>query len=369
MAHEIYYSLEPNQLATFTKPVKGWRFNYITEDGYLGKTAEVDPDTLEAETATCGYQQLYGQPSTVAGRLMYGNRDLPAIRHALDCHCGYRICDTSDTLAGYVHWLTENSSFADTVGKREAGIDGVAICRVEGYGHAAYRDLTDPEPRGTLRFTNYRLTGTIYIPRTWADHQIPDELADLVAANYPGLTVKRIDYPHTPPGTRRRRAPVPTGDARHHTGRWGRYGAAHALIRHDDRYLLVNPTGDLTYTPGHQKLTRHGTNVWQLPGGALATPAETHLEAALRETEEETLYRFRDYTINGHTETHEDDWEHHTFTLTINGPLPAPQHGDTAAEIADSKWFTMEELRDMRFNGKLDRDLTNELRELFAMFN
>lgn len=369
MPHEIYYSLEPNQLATFTKPIKGWRFCYITEDGYLGKDEEVDADTLEAATAICGKREVLNYLQSPREKLLYGNHPLPAITHDYGCVCGYRICDTSDTLAGYVHWLTENASFADTIGKREAGIHGVAICRVEGYGHAAYRDLTDPEPRGTLRFTNYRLTGTIYIPRTWADHQIPDELADLVAANYPGLTVKRIDYPHTPPGARRRRTPVLTGDAWHHTGRWGRYGASHAFIHHEGRYLLVNPTKDFTYRRGDDQLGSIGTGVWQLPGGARKTPDETFLQAALRETDEETRYPFANYANRGHIAFEDDDWTHHTYALEVNSPLPEPRAGGLSPDISEAEWFTLKELRAMRRENKLAQTLIREIPRLLEMLD
>ncbi|MEE1617317.1 NUDIX hydrolase [Brachybacterium sp. J153] len=366
MPHEIYYSLKPNQIAEFTKPITGWRFCYITEDGLLGKDGEVDPDTLEAETAICGYHEVLTRPRSLAARMLNGWKPVPAINHAYDCTCGYRICDTTETLAKYVHWLTENTSFSDTITKQEEGIQGVAICNIEGYGTGAYRDLSDPEPRGTLRVTNYRLTGTVYVPREWAGKQIPNDLADLLSSRYPTLDVRRIDHPHTPPGARPRRPPTLSGDVRHATGRWGRYGAAHALIQHGDRYLLVNPTVDVSYRRGRGQVDRTGSGIWQLPGGARKTPTEKYLSAALRETKEESGLTVRNYDIRGCIETEDGDWTHKTYVLSI--PRSSPRHTGpgNALDVADAQWFTRKEVMQMKRASHIDRDLARELSTLLA---
>lgn len=114
------------------------------------------------------------------------------------------------------------------------------------------------------------------------------------------------------------------------TARWGLFGAAGVLVRHDERVFVAQ-----------RSLHCHNGGTWAMPGGALDLD-ETPLEGALREFAEEIGHVLTDYEV---AEVHEDDhggWSYWTIVLDVAEPFdpPAELHWETA----DVAWVTFDEL-------------------------
>jgi 8-oxo-dGTP diphosphatase len=116
------------------------------------------------------------------------------------------------------------------------------------------------------------------------------------------------------------------------TARWGLFGAAGVLVRHQDRVFVAQ-----------RSLHCHNGGTWAVPGGALDLD-ETPLEGALREFSEEIGHHLTDFEV---VLTHEDDhggWSYWTIVLDVPEPFEAP--ADLHWETAAVAWVTFDELRD-----------------------
>jgi membrane protein DedA with SNARE-associated domain/8-oxo-dGTP pyrophosphatase MutT (NUDIX family) len=114
------------------------------------------------------------------------------------------------------------------------------------------------------------------------------------------------------------------------SARWGRFGAAGVLARHEDRYFVAQ-----------RSLHCHQGGTWAIPGGALDSH-ESPLEGALREFREEIGHVLDDFHV---AIEHEDDhggWSYWTIVIDVPEPfdLPTTLHWETAAVA----WMTIDEL-------------------------
>jgi 8-oxo-dGTP pyrophosphatase MutT (NUDIX family) len=115
------------------------------------------------------------------------------------------------------------------------------------------------------------------------------------------------------------------------------------LFDRDDRVLLF-----LTAAPDSSRLPR-----WITPGGGV-DPGETHLQAALRELEEETGLRLE--TLNGPVWSHDFDveWdsadhdtghaEYYTTVVDAFDPSDANWTDDERVDVTEHRWWTLGEL-------------------------
>lgn len=118
------------------------------------------------------------------------------------------------------------------------------------------------------------------------------------------------------------------------TARWGRFGAAGALLRHTD--------GDeVAFFLALRSLHCHRGGTWAIPGGAM-DEGETPLEAALREFAEEVGPVNFSYTV---AEMHEDDhggWSYWTVVIDVEERFePPPVH---SWETDDVRWISAREV-------------------------
>lgn len=134
-------------------------------------------------------------------------------------------------------------------------------------------------------------------------------------------------------------------------GPWGRYGAAGALICHQDddgppRYLMVRASTGAD-----------GAGRWQLPGGA-RDEHETPHQTAARETHEELGVPYDDLaqmTPHAQHVYERDGWSYTTVTATT------PQRFDVHAadwETTDAAWLTRAEIADLDRAGQLIEPLS-----------
>ena len=119
------------------------------------------------------------------------------------------------------------------------------------------------------------------------------------------------------------------------TVRWGRFGAAGALLRHR------TGDGQTQYFVARRSEWCHEGGTWAVPGGALHE-GEEPVEGALREFAEEIGRRPDRYEIAA---VHEDDhggWSYWTVVLDVAERLapPAELHWETA----EARWVTTDEL-------------------------
>lgn len=114
---------------------------------------------------------------------------------------------------------------------------------------------------------------------------------------------------------------------------WGAEGAAGLLLRHTDH------DGTIRYLLQHRAPWVHHGSTWGIPGGAIH-PGETPLEAALRETREETG------SVPGGLEVvseHIDDHGGWSYITIVCDVPERPTTGPTA-EQHETGWFTREEM-------------------------
>lgn len=346
---ELFDSLEHGDFVVPATPVPGWRYQPITADGMI---RNADPDTLEAPLALCGGWELERSQLSMWNRPRTP-KQLVAIHHDPACVCGYRICNTLGTLRDYMRQESEMWNLDDPIAYGKDGFAAIALVSVEGHGIAAARSTIEAEHPGTIRITNYRLTGTVYIPRTWSHVEIPDSVADAVAARYPALTVERIPTLYEPPGVTARPAPTPSVDAYHpETERWGREGAASALIRNDGKFLIVRSLS----------MPR-----WEAPGGARGRH-ETYQDAALREAGEEAGYRPVRFETLADVHFEDRGWNHHSFAIDARSGFNTKLQKLVRAMHAP-RWADRQALKGLAMFGALTPDFKRDLPELLAAFD
>jgi 8-oxo-dGTP diphosphatase len=116
---------------------------------------------------------------------------------------------------------------------------------------------------------------------------------------------------------------------------WGRYGAAGLLV------VAPGPTVLLQ----HRAPWSHGGDTWGVPGGARRRD-ESALEAALRETVEETALDVTQVRVTGrHLEDH-GGWSYVTVLGEIDDTLPV-QHD---RESVGLRWVAVEDVAGMRLH-------------------
>jgi len=120
------------------------------------------------------------------------------------------------------------------------------------------------------------------------------------------------------------------------TARWGLFGAAGVLVRHDDRVFVAQ-----------RSLHCHQGGTWAIPGGALHSD-ESPLEGALREFAEEIGHDLADFRV---AIEHEDDhggWSYWTIVVDVHEPFDPPQmhHWETSA----TAWMTLDELAELELH-------------------
>lgn len=113
---------------------------------------------------------------------------------------------------------------------------------------------------------------------------------------------------------------------------WGRYGAAGLLV------VAPGPTVLLQ----HRAPWSHGGDTWGVPGGARRRN-ETALDAALRETVEETRLDVSQVRITGrHVDDH-GGWSYVTLLAEVDAVL----HVEAERESLALRWVPIAEVADM----------------------
>lgn len=92
--------------------------------------------------------------------------------------------------------------------------------------------------------------------------------------------------------------------------RWGRFGAAGILLRHEDesgmsRYFVARRSKDI-----------HNGGTWGVPGGARHRE-ETPLAAAIREFREEIGYQLAEFDVTDVFEDDCGDWSYWTWLVEV----------------------------------------------------
>lgn len=98
-------------------------------------------------------------------------------------------------------------------------------------------------------------------------------------------------------------------------------------------------------------------DTWEIPAGKLDTPEEPGIECARRELEEETGYRTDDLVWLLNLRTTVAFCNEKIEIFLARNLLPARQHLDEN-EYVDVKAFTLEELKEMIFTGKIEDSKT-----------
>lgn len=106
---------------------------------------------------------------------------------------------------------------------------------------------------------------------------------------------------------------------------------AGCVIKRDDKFLLVQEKKERVY------------GLWSIPAGKV-DEGESIEEAAIRETKEETGFDVRLVHKLGVFHTKAEDPVRHGFMAEIiSGELSFKQD-----ELLDAKWFSLDEIRDMK---------------------
>jgi 8-oxo-dGTP pyrophosphatase MutT (NUDIX family) len=116
---------------------------------------------------------------------------------------------------------------------------------------------------------------------------------------------------------------------------WGRYGAAGLLVVAPGPQVLLQ----------HRAPWSHGGDTWGVPGGARRR-TETAVEAALRETVEETALDVTRVRVTGrHVDDH-GSWSYVTVLAEVDAPLPVvPER-----ESVDVRWVSVAGVLDLRLH-------------------
>ena len=120
---------------------------------------------------------------------------------------------------------------------------------------------------------------------------------------------------------------------------WGVYGAAGLLV--------VAPEGAVLLQ--HRAAWSHGGDTWGVPGGARHR-VETPLQAARRETVEETGLDLADLVVLGEHVADHGVWTYRTFVATVPRTLPVvPDH-----ESIDLRWVPATAVTDLPLHPAFD---------------
>lgn len=114
---------------------------------------------------------------------------------------------------------------------------------------------------------------------------------------------------------------------------WGRYGAAGLVVYHDDHILLQRRAW---WTPGG--------NTWGLFGGAKDSHEEP-VEAALRETAEESTLPPDAVRVHGMMTEDHGDWAYHTILSTVPARIEVYPGSNETREAA---WVRVSQVERMR---------------------
>jgi ADP-ribose pyrophosphatase YjhB (NUDIX family) len=150
--------------------------------------------------------------------------------------------------------------------------------------------------------------------------------------------------------------PGENGDGYSSSGKWGKFGAAGALIRAPGedgqaRYLMVQRGPSVSHNKG----------LWQLPGGAL-NGNENPYQGASREIIEE-VRAHPDYVkglkpVGEHVYEDGSGWKY--TTIAADAPHTFNPHAD-GGETGDAKWFTAEEIKQMVADGHVTPSVKKSL--------
>ncbi len=133
-----------------------------------------------------------------------------------------------------------------------------------------------------------------------------------------------------------------------------------AILEKDGEVLLVQE-----HMPGRPD---HGT--WNQPAGWVDV-GEDPLEAVKREVREETGYNFTPthlvgiYSLVRYDLQKDDGSFPHAFKLIFAGEFDKTKRGDIYADVAQTKWFSLEEIEKMKGGSLRDDDIAREVREYF----
>jgi 8-oxo-dGTP diphosphatase len=110
---------------------------------------------------------------------------------------------------------------------------------------------------------------------------------------------------------------------------WGRYGAAGLLVVAPGPAVLLQ----------HRAPWSHGGDTWGVPGGARRS-SETAVEAALRETVEETALDVGRVTVTGRYDDDHGGWSYVTVLAEVDAPLPVVVERESVA----LRWVALDEV-------------------------
>jgi 8-oxo-dGTP pyrophosphatase MutT (NUDIX family) len=116
---------------------------------------------------------------------------------------------------------------------------------------------------------------------------------------------------------------------------WGRYGAAGLLVVAPGPQVLLQ----------HRAPWSHGGDTWGVPGGARRR-TETAIEAALRETHEETALDVARVRVLGRHDDDHGSWSYVTVLAEVDAPLPV----EPERESVDVRWVALPEVSQLRLH-------------------
>ena len=116
---------------------------------------------------------------------------------------------------------------------------------------------------------------------------------------------------------------------------WGRYGAAGLLVVAPGPQVLLQ----------HRAPWSHGGDTWGVPGGARRR-GETAIEAALRETVEETALDVTRVRVGGRHDDDHGGWSYVTVLAEVDAPLPV----EPERESVDVRWVAVGDVGELRLH-------------------
>ena len=126
--------------------------------------------------------------------------------------------------------------------------------------------------------------------------------------------------------------------------RWGLFGAAGVLVRHDA------DSDDPSYFLARRSMHTHLGGTWAIPGGAL-DEGETPLEGALREFDEEIGVPLHQHAFElavEHEDAH-DGWSY--WTLVVDVPERFDLPSTLTWETSEVRWVRRSELSELELFG------------------